>query len=118
MKNLGKILLVVAIVGGVAYAAKGSKAGTVVAEGTYENKGQIAKWEIRELNGENTAYIQFPGNDWTEIATQGTLQALGQVIDSRMRENGFLPQPGVGMESAPAQAGMSSVSNVQRASLS
>jgi len=104
MKNLGKILAVVAVVGvGVAVAKGASSNGEVVASGEYENKGQVAKWEIRSKDGSNFARVKFPGSDWTEIASNyGDPDALGPVIDQTMRENGYLPAPGVGEE--PAQA--------------
>jgi hypothetical protein len=86
--------------GGIAlYAGGGSTgAGELVAEGTYDNKGQTAKWEIRNRDGVLVAYVQFPGNPMTEIASQGTLESLGQLIDSRMREQGYLPPVGTGVD--------------------
>lgn len=104
MKNLLKYLIPVAIIGGVAVAMSGGE--TVVAEGNYNNKGQTAKWKIAEKDDVLIAYIKFPENKWTEIAQQGTLESLGQVIDQRMRENGYLPEGQMNQDSSSQRAGL------------
>lgn len=78
---------VVAVTGG--YSSKPD--GKTIAEGTYDNKGQTASWKITETNGVLAAWIKFPDNAWANIASQGGQEQLMLLIDSRMRENGYLP---------------------------
>lgn len=88
MKNLWKILLGVAVLGGGAALLAGSD--KIAQSGTYENKGKIAQWKITDTKGVFTAFIKFPGQSWDELG-MGSLESLGELIDQRMRTQGYLP---------------------------
>lgn len=92
MKMWTKALLGALGIGAVVAVAGGyggnRPTGKVVDEGMYDNKGQTAYWKI---NGVLAAWIKFPDNDWANLASQGGQEQLMLIIDSRMKENGYLP---------------------------
>jgi hypothetical protein len=77
------------LVGGA--LAIGAASDKILDKGTYENKGKIAKWKITEPEtGVFAGFVKFPGEEWDEIA-QGGVDSLRELIDQRMRTQGYLP---------------------------
>lgn len=88
--KLWKILLGLGLVGGAAVAL-GAASDKILDKGTYENKGLIAKWKITEPeSGVYAGFVKMPGEGWDELA-QGGVDGLRELIDQRMRTQGYLP---------------------------
>lgn len=76
---------------GVGAVALGAASDKILDKGTYENKGLIAKWKITEPeDGVFAGYVKMPGEGWDELG-QGGVDGLRELIDQRMRAQGYLP---------------------------
>ena len=91
MKHLGKILLGVAVVGGVVMLAGGG--GNVVAEGVFQNAGDStvkAKWKVTEKDGVLSGQVKLPGESWNVVIAHGNLDTIRAFIDRYLTDRGFI----------------------------